>query len=63
MKVWIYTYDPILTLLYLPDEARELFGEGYIDDAVDVPDDLANELSLTYKKLRYLSQELDKYRG
>ena len=63
MKVWIYTHDPILTLCYLPEEAKELFGSDALEeDGVEVPEELANEINSTYKKLCQLSQQLSEIR-
>lgn len=64
MKVWIYTHDPILTLCYLPNEAKELFGEDSLEeDGYEVPEELAKEINDTYKKLCQLSTELAKIRN
>ena len=62
MKVDIYMHDPLLTLARLPEQAEELFGEDWIEDAVEVPDELALEISATYKRLCELSAELKKYK-
>ena len=59
MKVWIYTHDPMLTLCYLPDEAKELFGEESLEEyGIHVPDELVKEIEITYKKLLALSRKL-----
>lgn len=59
MKVFIYTHDPMLTLVYLPEEAREMFGEEVLEDCgVEVPDALAQELHDTYDKLCELSHQV-----
>lgn len=62
MKVLIYTHDPMLTLVRLPNEAIELFGEDSMDDAVEIPDTLAMEITQTYKRLCELSAEVKRYR-
>jgi len=62
MKVLLYTHDPMLTLCRLPEEAVELFGEDAMEDAVEVPDELAREAHETYQKLKELSEKLAKIR-
>lgn len=62
MKVIVYTHDPMLHLVYLPEEAKDMFGEEYLDDCgVEVPDDLAKELSDTYAKLCELSHQVEQF--
>lgn len=62
MKVLLYTHDPMLTLVRLPEEAVDLFGEDILEDAVEVPDALALEVHATYRKLCELSQQLARIR-
>lgn len=62
MKVLLYTHDPMLTLCRLPEEAVELFGEDALEDAVEIPDELALEVQATYRKLCELSGRLAKIR-
>lgn len=60
MKVMIYTHDPMLHLVYLPEEAKEMFGEDVFDDCgVEIPEDLAQEISTTYTKLCELSNRVE----
>jgi hypothetical protein len=64
MKVWLYTHDPILTLCYLPEEAKELFGENALDeDGAEVPETLAIEINAVYKRLIELSRQLEEIRN
>lgn len=59
MKVLIHTHDPMLTLVRLPDEAIDLFGEETLEeDGIEVPDDLVTEAHETYKKMCELSNKL-----
>lgn len=60
MKVWVYTHDPILTLCYSPTEAADMFGKDALDeDGTEVPDELAEDIISTYKKLCELSRRLE----
>ena len=63
MKVLIHTHDPMLTLVRLPEEAVELFGEDTLEeDGVEVPDELVLEIDKTYKRLCELSAKLKQYK-
>ena len=63
MKVLIYTHDPILTLARSEQESIDLFGQDYFDEyAIELPDELAQELISTYEKLCVLSEQASKLR-
>lgn len=59
MRVLIHTHDPMLTLVRLPKDAIDLFGEDVLnEDGIEIPDALAIEADLIYKKLCELSHKL-----
>ena len=52
MKILPYHHDPLLCLIYKKDEAIDLFGEEYFEEyGVEIPDELANEIHESYKRL------------
>jgi hypothetical protein len=60
MKVMVYTHDPMLHLVYLPEEAKNLFGEEVFDDCgVEIPEALAQEIHAAYDKLCDLSSRVE----
>ena len=64
MKYWIYTHDPVLTLVYSREEAIELFGEDALEEyGVELPDALVLEITQTYKRLLELAKELQQKSG
>ena len=58
MKVLIRKHDLILYFIYLPTEAKQIFGRGWSKDAVEIPSELALDIDKTYKKLCKLSEAL-----
>jgi len=67
MRVEVYTHDPMLTLVRLPEESLEMYGgdkayyeEELEDRGVEIPDTLVHELHDTYEKLIELSSMIDK---
>jgi len=64
MKVIIYKHDPMLTLVRTKEEAEYLFGEDedWLEDAIDIPEELAMEVVTTYKKLLDLSSRVASYK-
>ena len=55
MKVYLYTHDPMLTLVRSEQETLELFGDDF-DGFMEIPDELAEDLISTYKTLSLSDQ-------
>ena len=61
MKVCLYSHDPLLYLCYLPEEAKDIYGEVYYDEyGVEIPDELALEINEVYERLLILSEKIRK---
>lgn len=71
MIVEVYTHDPILTLVRLPEESLDMYCgdreyyEGMLEcHGVDIPDELVREISETYNRLIELSRQVEeRYRA
>jgi hypothetical protein len=63
IRVVLYSHNPVLTLLHLPEDAIGLYGEdGLAEEGVEIPTELAQDVVRTYKHLGDLSERLKRYR-
>jgi hypothetical protein len=62
MKVVIVTDDVFINRIRTKEEYVDLFGEeGFDEESVQVPDDLAKEAIEVYERMRMISRKLREY--
>ena len=64
MRCYLSSHDPIITIVYPPTEAVDMFGQDMLDEyGTDLPDDLAIEYTTAYNRVMALSMVIERIRA